>query len=129
VLAAVVEPLRVRSLRRRQLRPTPPFRPRARARGQPVTGVGHDNSRWNSANTDNIPNIARPSAVPVSKPCPSPPQPDLALAQLRTQAHQMQHRPAQPVQPRFSAPEAVAYGLADEVIGDPAGAPESGTPA
>lgn len=29
----------------------------------------------------------------------------------------------------FTAPEAVAYGLADEVIGDPAGAPESGTPA
>ncbi len=29
----------------------------------------------------------------------------------------------------FAAPEAVAYGLADEVIGDPAGAPESGTPA
>lgn len=28
-----------------------------------------------------------------------------------------------------TAPEAVAYGLADEVIGDPAGAPESGTPA
>jgi ATP-dependent Clp protease protease subunit len=29
----------------------------------------------------------------------------------------------------FTAPEAVAYGVADEVIGDPAGAPESGTPA
>ena len=29
----------------------------------------------------------------------------------------------------FTAPEAVAYGLADEVIGDPDGAPESGTPA
>ena len=29
----------------------------------------------------------------------------------------------------FTAPEAVAYGLADEVIGGPAGAPESGTPA
>jgi hypothetical protein len=29
----------------------------------------------------------------------------------------------------ITAPEAVAYGLADEVIGDPAGAPESGTPA
>jgi ATP-dependent protease ClpP protease subunit len=28
----------------------------------------------------------------------------------------------------FTAPEAVAYGLADEVIGDPAGAPESGAP-
>jgi hypothetical protein len=28
----------------------------------------------------------------------------------------------------FTAPEAVAYGLADEVIGDPAGPPESGTP-
>jgi ATP-dependent Clp protease protease subunit len=29
----------------------------------------------------------------------------------------------------FTAPEAVAYGLADEVIGGPAGAPESGTSA
>ena len=29
----------------------------------------------------------------------------------------------------FTVPEAVAYGLADEVIGGPAGAPESGTPA
>jgi ATP-dependent protease ClpP protease subunit len=29
----------------------------------------------------------------------------------------------------FIAPEAVAYGLADEVIGDPAEGPESGTPA
>jgi ATP-dependent protease ClpP protease subunit len=29
----------------------------------------------------------------------------------------------------FTAPEAVAYGLADEVIGSPAEAPESGTPA
>jgi ATP-dependent Clp protease, protease subunit len=29
----------------------------------------------------------------------------------------------------FTALEAVAYGLADEVIGSPAGAPESGTPA
>jgi ATP-dependent protease ClpP protease subunit len=29
----------------------------------------------------------------------------------------------------FAAPEAVAYGMAGEVIGDPAGAPESGTPA
>ncbi|WP_304940829.1 ATP-dependent Clp protease proteolytic subunit [Pseudonocardia sp. DSM 110487] len=29
----------------------------------------------------------------------------------------------------FNAPEAVAYGLADEVIGDPAEGPESGTPA
>jgi hypothetical protein len=29
----------------------------------------------------------------------------------------------------FTAPEAMAYGLADEVIGGPAGAPESGTPA
>jgi hypothetical protein len=28
-----------------------------------------------------------------------------------------------------AAPEAVAYGVADEVIGGPAGAPESGTPA
>jgi ATP-dependent protease ClpP protease subunit len=30
---------------------------------------------------------------------------------------------------RFTTPEAVAYGLADEVTGDPAEAPESGTPA
>jgi ATP-dependent protease ClpP protease subunit len=29
----------------------------------------------------------------------------------------------------FTAPEAVAYGLAEEVIGGPAGAPESGTSA
>lgn len=29
----------------------------------------------------------------------------------------------------FTAPAAVAYGLADEVIGGPAEAPESGTPA
>ena len=29
----------------------------------------------------------------------------------------------------FTAPEAVAYGLADEVIDGPAGTPESGTPA
>ena len=29
----------------------------------------------------------------------------------------------------FTAPEAVAYGMADEVIGGPTGAPESGTPA
>jgi ATP-dependent Clp protease, protease subunit len=29
----------------------------------------------------------------------------------------------------FTALEAAAYGLADEVIGGPAGAPESGTPA
>jgi ATP-dependent protease ClpP protease subunit len=29
----------------------------------------------------------------------------------------------------FTASEAGAYGLADEVIGGPAGAPESGTPA
>ena len=29
----------------------------------------------------------------------------------------------------FTAPEAVAYGLADVVIGGPAGALESGTPA
>jgi hypothetical protein len=29
----------------------------------------------------------------------------------------------------FTAPEAVAYDMADEVIGGPAGAPESGTPA
>jgi ATP-dependent protease ClpP protease subunit len=29
----------------------------------------------------------------------------------------------------FTAPEAVVYGLADEVIGGPAEAPESGTPA
>jgi ATP-dependent protease ClpP protease subunit len=29
----------------------------------------------------------------------------------------------------FTAPEAVSYGLANEVIGGPAGAPESGTPA
>ena len=29
----------------------------------------------------------------------------------------------------LTAPEAVAYDMADEVIGDPAGAPESGTPA
>jgi transposase len=29
----------------------------------------------------------------------------------------------------FTGPEAVSYGLADEVIGGPAGAPESGTPA
>ena len=28
----------------------------------------------------------------------------------------------------FTAPEAVAYDMADEVIGGPAGAPESGTP-
>lgn len=30
---------------------------------------------------------------------------------------------------RFAGPEAVAYGLAEEVIGGPAGTPESGTPA
>lgn len=29
----------------------------------------------------------------------------------------------------FGAPEAVGYDMADEVIGGPAGAPESGTPA
>jgi ATP-dependent protease ClpP protease subunit len=29
----------------------------------------------------------------------------------------------------LAAPEAVAYDMADEVVGDPAGAPESGTPA
>jgi hypothetical protein len=29
----------------------------------------------------------------------------------------------------FTAPEAVAYDMADEVIGGPAGVPESGTPA
>jgi ATP-dependent protease ClpP protease subunit len=29
----------------------------------------------------------------------------------------------------FVAPEAVAYDMADEVIGGPAGAPESSTPA
>ena len=29
----------------------------------------------------------------------------------------------------FTAPEAVAYDMADEVIDGPAGAPESGTPA
>jgi hypothetical protein len=29
----------------------------------------------------------------------------------------------------FAAPEAVAYDMAGEVIGGPAGAPESGTPA
>ena len=29
----------------------------------------------------------------------------------------------------FTAPEAVTYDMADEVIGGPAGAPESGTPA
>lgn len=29
----------------------------------------------------------------------------------------------------FAAPGAVAYDVADEVIGGPAGAPESGTPA
>ena len=29
----------------------------------------------------------------------------------------------------ITAPEAVAYDMADEVIGGPAGAPESGTPA
>ena len=29
----------------------------------------------------------------------------------------------------LAGPEAVAYGLAEEGIGDPAGAPESGTPA
>ncbi|WP_203886285.1 ATP-dependent Clp protease proteolytic subunit [Planotetraspora kaengkrachanensis] len=29
----------------------------------------------------------------------------------------------------FTAAEAVAYGLADEIIGSPADAPESGTPA
>jgi hypothetical protein len=30
---------------------------------------------------------------------------------------------------RFTMPEAVAYDMAAEVIGGPAGAPESGTPA
>jgi hypothetical protein len=30
---------------------------------------------------------------------------------------------------RFTAPETVAYGIADEEIGGPARAPESGTPA
>ena len=34
-----------------------------------------------------------------------------------------------PAERWFTGPEAVAYGLADEVIGGPAGAPESGTPA
>jgi len=29
----------------------------------------------------------------------------------------------------FTAPEAVVYGLADEVVGGPTGAPESGTSA
>jgi len=47
----------------------PPVRPRARAAASPSRVLATISSRWSSARTDSIPNIAWPSAVVVSMPC------------------------------------------------------------
>nr|WP_272871452.1 hypothetical protein [Candidatus Frankia alpina] len=47
----------------------PPTRPRARAAARPSRVLATMSSRWYSARTESMPNMARPSAVVVSMPC------------------------------------------------------------
>jgi hypothetical protein len=55
-------------------------------------------SRWNSASTESIPNMARPSAVSVDALFENP-QPDPLCAKFGAEGDQVQHGAAEPAQP------------------------------
>jgi len=69
VLPGVIQPLGEGDLVGAELGGAPPRRPRARAAASPSRVLATISSRCSSASTDNIPNMARPSAVPVLIPC------------------------------------------------------------
>ena len=69
LLPRVVELLGEHDLIARSFDGRPPVRPRARAAANPSRVFATISSRWSSASTESIPNIARPSAVAVSMPC------------------------------------------------------------
>ena len=78
-LAGVVGLLRESDLLR--VEPGSPATPAALSAGggEPVAGVGQMSSRWSSASTESIPNIARPSTV--------------AERELRERLRRRMHRP------------------------------------
>jgi hypothetical protein len=68
-LPAVVDLLSERDLLGVEPRSASALRPPARAAASPSRVLATISSRWSSARTESIPNIARPAAVVVSMPC------------------------------------------------------------
>jgi hypothetical protein len=106
----------VRGLVLGELRPAPADPPRTRAEASPSFVFATISSRWSSASTDSIPNIARPSMVAVSMPLLDDVQPDVELAQLGAEGHQVQYGAGEPVEPGHLQRVALAQQLHDEEL-------------